>query len=101
MGSSTWLSSERCKSRAHSRHIIGMDQGSKLPPPQLFHGITQHREKRRAVIQKSTVRIEECKALMPLFDEGLEAFLACLDYLCGALTIADIDQDVHRPEEVP
>ena len=101
VGSGTWHRDERCKSLAHTRYIIGMDQGSKLPPQQFFHGITQHWEKRRAVIQKSTVRVQKCNALMTLFDEHPEALLARLDYLCSALTVADVYQDVHRPQEVP
>ena len=78
-----------------------MDQGSQLLPQQFFHGITQHWEKRRAVIQKSTVHIQECNALMTLLEEHPEAFLARLDYLCGTLTVTDVHQDVHCPEEVP
>ena len=78
-----------------------MDQGSQLLPQQFLHGITQHREKRRAVIQKSTVCVQECNALMTHFEEHPEAFLTRLDDLCGTLTVTDVHQDIHRPEEVP
>src|SRR5262245_7167375 len=101
VGGGPWLRDERDKSLPHSHYIIDMDQGSQWLPQQFCRGITQHREKRRTMIQKSPVHIQEGKALMTLFAERPETFLARLGYLCGTLTVADGHQDVHRPEEVP